>query len=68
MSGLPVRPVGGRVHQQRRPWPRDYYDVTVPAAVATVYVPDDSRARSRRRVLAQLDEGRRRRAAYWDQR
>ncbi|GAA2138435.1 hypothetical protein GCM10009760_19780 [Kitasatospora kazusensis] len=43
--------------------PSAYYDVTAPGTVTTVYVPDESRAVARHRVLAQLAEGRRRRAA-----
>jgi hypothetical protein len=57
----PVR--GGHQEQRPEPWSTDRTAVD-DAAVTTIYVPADARARQRARVLEQLAEGRRRRADY----
>ena len=63
---LPARTPGRGGHQEQRPvpWSTDGAAVDDDAAVTTIYVPANARARQRARVLEQLAEGHRRRADY----
>ncbi|MDH6123458.1 hypothetical protein P3T39_000383 [Kitasatospora sp. GP82] len=68
---LPRRVPGSTGHLEMRRAPAAYYGALATwqsAQTLALYVPDESRPRARARVLSQLAEGRRRRAAYRGQR